>query len=67
LREKHVWPPAVVAQNDWAEPLARLARDLGLSLVEAEDIANHVAAYVEAIAASLKYLNGRRCGVIIDF
>ena len=52
VRQKHGWPPAVVAQDRWAEPLARLARELGLSVVEAADIANHVAGYVAAIAAA---------------
>jgi hypothetical protein len=52
VRAKHGWPPAIVAHDYWAEPLARLARNLGLSVVEAADIANHVSAYVEAIAAA---------------
>ena len=50
VRDKHGWPPSIVAPASWREPLERMAGELGLAQHNADAIIDHVQQYVIDIA-----------------
>ncbi len=50
IRQKHAWPPEILAQPHWIEPLEERAREMGLPQVTADEIVHHAVEYVRAIA-----------------
>ena len=49
LRDRHGWPPEVVAYPHWIEPMEQRAKEMGLDQRSANDIVAHVEAYIRAI------------------
>ena len=49
LRQRHRWPPEVVAHPHWIEPMEQRAKEMGLDQRSANDIVAHVEAYIRAI------------------
>jgi hypothetical protein len=52
VRGAHYWPPSVIAQAHWTDPLERMAREIGLPMTDPLAIVAHVQAYINAIAAA---------------
>ncbi len=51
-RGTHDWPPPLDVPAHWAEPFARMARDLGLPVTDAEPAMARIRAFVERIRAA---------------
>lgn len=52
LRDRHGWPPVVVAYPHWIAPMEQRAMEMGLDHRSADDIVAHVVAYVRAIESA---------------
>ena len=50
IRQKQLWPPAVVLYPTWVEPLKARALEMGLAITDADEIAGFVQGYIESIA-----------------
>lgn len=49
IRAMHDWPPTVAPPEHWREPVARLAKEIGLEISSIEDLTEHVTLYIQAI------------------